>query len=116
MTPQEFQELISSMEFFKPDEKHLMVFLDSNRNPYNVKASWYSIGLAWYEQIKINLYYSLDREVCVDFKRFDNSFASYKLNELSEIIFLKELRKFLDTDLRFQNWKRHLIISDIIND
>jgi hypothetical protein len=116
MTGQEFQELILSTEIFKADENHLMVFLDSNKNPYNVKASWASFGTAWYEQIKINLYYSYDKEVCIDFATFKNLFASYTLEELSEITFLKELSKFLDSDKRFQNWKRDIIISDIIND
>lgn len=116
MTGQEFQELILSTEIFKPDEGHLMVFLDSYKNPHNVKASWTSFGTAWYEQIKINLYYSHDREVCIDFKTYNNLFASYTLEELSEITFLKELSKFLDSDKRFQNWKRDIIISDIIND
>ena len=83
MTGQEFQELILSTEIFKADENHLMVFLDSNKNPYNVKASWASFGTAWYEQIKINLYYSYDKEVCIDFATFKNLFASYTLNSSS---------------------------------
>ncbi len=120
MTGIELKNLMNSNEIFIGDKNTSIVLLDDNGVPYNVPKEYKRIDCAWFESLRIVLFYTKDRnELHIDFIFCgSNLFSSYKLSELTTLKLIEEFDKFLSYDTKYKKWRtrelRDNLISNII--